>query len=106
MNKFRNVKIELDGIRFDSKKEANRYAELKMLARSGIISNLELQKRFHLTVNGVKVCDYIADFSYQDQSGRAVVEDAKGMRSGAAYAVFRLKAKLMIACHGLRVVEV
>jgi hypothetical protein len=105
MNKFRAVKTELDGIVFASKKEASRYGELKMLMRSGYITNLQWQRRFHLTVNGVGVCDYIADFTYQDQQGREVVEDVKGLRSGAAYAVYRLKSKLMLACHGLRVIE-
>ena len=106
MRKLRNVPTECDGIMFHSKKEAGRYGELRMLERSGIISALELQKRFDLRVNGVLVCQYIADFAYLDQQGREVVEDVKGYRGGATYAVYRLKSKLMIACLGLRVVEI
>ncbi len=104
--KYRAIKTELDGQVFDSKKEAFRHRELKMLERSGIITNLERQKEFDLTFNGVKLCKYRCDFSYLDKDGREVIEDVKGMRSGAAYSIFRLKAKLMIAVHGLRVLEI
>lgn len=101
MNKYRNVKTEIDGIVFDSKKEAARYQELRMLERAGIIKELRCQPKFPLQVNGVSICTYIADFHYLDQSGREVVEDVKGMKT----ALYRLKSKLMIACYGLRVVE-
>ena len=102
MNKYRNVKTEIDGIVFDSKREAGRYQELKMLERSKIITQLELQKTFELRVNGVLICKYRADFAYLDQQGREVIEDAKGVRTRD----YLLKSKLMIACHGLRVVEI
>ena len=100
-SKYNAVKTEVDGIVFDSKLEAKRYSELKMLLRSGIISDLELQKKFELRVNGVLICKYVADFYYLDQSGRQVVEDVKGVRNP----VYSIKAKLMIACHGLRILE-
>ncbi len=99
--KYHNVLTEVDGVVFHSKREAARYAELKMLVRSGIISNLELQKRFQLTVNGVKICAYVCDFSYIDQSGREVVEDVKGVRTRD----YSIKAKLMLAIHAIRVIE-
>lgn len=92
----------MDGRVFDSKKEAARYQELSMLERSGIIKSLVCQPKFPLDVNGTRICTYIADFSYVDQSGREVIEDVKGIKT----ATYRLKAKLMIACYGLRVVEV
>ena len=101
MSKYKNVITEVDNISFHSRKEASRYLELKMLVRASIISDLQLQKRFELRVNGVKVCDYVADFAYKDQSGREVVEDVKGIKT----AIYRLKSKLMIACHGLRILE-
>ena len=91
----------VDGILFASKRESKRYCELRMLLRAGIITDLELQKKYEFRVNGVKICTYIADFVYLDQSGREVVEDVKGCKT----AMYRLKAKLMIACHGLRVLE-
>ena len=91
-----------DGVVFDSKREKLRYTELKMLVRAGIITKLELQRKYPLQVNGVKLGTYIADFSYLDKDGREVVEDVKGVRTP----VYALKAKLMIAVYGLRVVEV
>ena len=101
MSKYRNIKTEVDGITFASKREANRYCELLMLQRAGYLTNLELQKSFELRVHGVLVCRYVADFVYRDSVGREVVEDAKGVKT----ALYRIKAKLMIACHGLRVIE-
>lgn len=95
----------MDNIVFDSKREMERYAELKMLFRSGIIRNLELQPILGVTINGMKVCDVIPDFGYVDEMGRQVYEDSKGMRSGAAYQMFKLKAKLVFAVTGLRILE-
>jgi len=102
MNKYRAVKTEIDGQVFDSKREAMRWSELKMLERSKIISDLKRQVPYELRVNGVLICKYIADFVYLDQQGREVVVDVKGVRTP----VYRLKSKLMLACHGLRVIEV
>lgn len=101
MSKYKNIKTEVDNILFDSKKEAARYSELKMLQRTGYISELKVQPSYDLRVNGVKVCTYIADFAYKDQQGRDVVEDVKGLKT----AMYRIKAKLMIACYGLRILE-
>ena len=100
-SKYKNVKTEIDGITFDSIKEAKRYQELKLLVRAGIIKVLVLQKPFPIVVNGVKICTYKCDFSYYGQDGRETVEDVKGVRT----AVFSIKAKLMIAVYGLRVLE-
>ena len=102
MNKFRNVKTEVDNITFHSKREADRYCELKMLLNARQISNLVLQKEYELRVNGVLICRYIADFAYLDHDGREVVEDSKGFRTRE----FAMKSKLMIAVHGIRVQEV
>ena len=115
MSKYRNVKTTLYGIAFDSKREAGRYAELRMLEQGGAISDLKTQVPYELVVNGVKVCKYIADFVYtvRNPSRTAggpfvldVVEDVKGMRAGAAYQTFKLKAKLMKAVLGIEVVEI
>jgi dsDNA-binding SOS-regulon protein len=66
MSKYGAVRTEVDGISFASKKEARRYSELKLLERAGEIADLQLQPRFPLTVNGVRVCTYVADFQYRD----------------------------------------
>ena len=102
MTKYRAKPTELDGIKFASKGEAGRYAELAALLKGGVISDLVTHPRFPLVVNGVKVGTYIADFSYVDEGAR-VVEDFKGMRKGAAWAMFRLKAKLVKALYEIDV---
>ena len=132
--KLNNQKVIIDGIEFDSKKEGNRYCELKLLQRAGKISNLELQKSFELipaqyeTIEtgeyykiGAKkgqpktkqVCIeqslvYIADFVYNDENGQAVVEDVKGYRntSSATYAKYVIKRKLMLYIYRIKIREV
>ena len=84
-----------------SQREANRYAELKIELQAGEIADLELQKRFALCVNGVHICDYIADFVYCRQ-GIPVVEDAKGKPTD----VYKIKRALMRAIQGVEIVEV
>lgn len=81
----------LDGILFASKAEMNRYAELKMLERAGIIKNLELQPRFPLLAGNKKDrgTSYFADFAYEE-NGHRVVEDVKGHKTD----VYKLKRKL------------
>lgn len=102
-HKYKAVKTVVDGITFPSKKEASRYSQLKLLERAGKISNLVVTgkaKRFSLVVNGIKICDYIADFLYTE-NGQPVVEDVKGMRTRE----YKLKKKLMLACHGIEIRE-
>lgn len=83
MNKYNAKKAEIDGITFDSKKEARRYAELKLLLRGGEIRDLRLQVEYELIPKqaGERACNYIADFVYQDvRTGETVVEDVKGYK--------------------------
>ena len=94
-NKYGAKKAVIDGITFASQKEAHRYIELKMLLKANRISNLELQVKFPLEVNGKKVCTYIADFTYYESPHLNVVEDVKGMRTR----IFNLKWKLLQALH-------
>lgn len=100
MNKYRNVRTEIDGIKFASKREAVRYSQLKLLERAGEIKNLRLQPRYPLSVNGLHVCTYVADFDYVETSTeRLVTEDSKGVRTRD----FINKAKLFHAIHGREV---
>lgn len=97
-SKYRAVKTTVNGITFPSKLEARRYLELLTLQKAGEIAGLERQVPFDLVVNGHLVCRYIADFCYTaTSSGERTVEDAKGVLTPE----FRLKAKLMQACHGI-----
>lgn len=96
--KYNNKKIKLDGHTFDSKLEARRYQELKLLERAGKIKNLKLQPRFELIPTmrwkgkTLRVTKYIADFSYIDDLGNIVVEDTKGFETD----VYKLKRKLFL----------
>lgn len=84
--KYNNTKVCVDGFNFDSKREAHRYLELKMLEKEGVISDLLLQPRFELQEtfkkNGktFRSIVYNADFSYT-YKGQTIVEDSKGMRT-------------------------
>ena len=84
--KYGNHPVTVDGHTFPSKKEADRYCELKMLQRAGIISNLQIQVKYNLSKT-TKVgnetlgrCDYIADFVYT-KGEETIVEDTKGYRT-------------------------
>lgn len=102
-SKYKNKKTELDGITFDSKREAERYAELKLLEKAGEISHLELQPevilqdKFVYKGKTVRAIKYKADFAYFDKvSGKAVIEDVKGMETET----FKLKKKLFLKKYG------
>lgn len=106
--KYNSIKTEVDGIKFDSKKEANRYLELKTLERAGEISHLARQVKYELIpsqrVDGKLVerpCSYIADFVYLE-NGETVVEDTKGYKTPD----YIIKRKLMLQVHGIRIREV
>ena len=124
-NKYGNRKVEADGIVFDSIKEKRRWDELKLAEAAGAIGDLRRQVRFELipaqrepdtrgpkggVIKGHLIerkVEYVADFVYIDlQTGEKVVEDVKGMREGTAYAVFKIKRKLMLERFGIRVKEI
>lgn len=122
--KYGNKKTTQDGIFFDSRKEARRYAKLKMMLRAGVISDLELQKPFELIPaqyeqvvrygksgkrleNGKKcierACVYKADFTYFDkEKNTLVVEDTKGFKTKD----YIIKRKLMLYKYGIRIQEI
>lgn len=104
--KYHAVQTDVDGIKFHSEKEANRYSELNLREKAGEIRDLKLQVKFPLIVNDIKIADYICDFQYLDlEKGDIVVEDVKGMKKGAAYTIFKIKAKLVLAIYGIKVLE-
>lgn len=98
--KYHNTKTVADGIKFDSKLEAERYAQLKILERAGLIRELELQPSFELIPSFKKNGKtwrrtvYKADFRYILAEGdRIIIEDVKGS-TAVITDVFRLKQKL------------
>lgn len=102
MSKYNAVKTEVDGYVFDSKAEANRYSELKLMELADEISYLELQPKFPIVVNGKKIATYIADFRYFYCGTKQVIEDVKGVKTP----VYRLKKKLVEAIYGVTITEV
>lgn len=107
-SKFHSRKTTVDGITFDSKREAKRYSELKLLERSGAISDLRRQVRYELIpafdADGkhYRSATYIADFTYTDaKTGKKIVEDVKGMRTD----VYKLKAKMFAWRYGVSILE-
>lgn len=106
-SKYHNKKLTVDGQTFDSGKEYRRFRELCLLERAGQIAGLQRQVKFELLpaqrIDGKVVeraCSYVADFVYTED-GQQVVEDAKGMRTQE----YRLKRKLMLYIHGIRIRE-
>lgn len=103
-NKYgaRKIKDPATGYVFDSKKEFIRWCELRIIERSGVISDLKRQVSYELIPKqtGERACSYIADFQYY-QDGKLVVEDCKGYRTDS----YKIKRKLMLWVHGIKVKE-
>jgi hypothetical protein len=106
-SKYGNLRSEIDGRKFDSRKEANRYSELKILEAAGRISELELQKPFLIqegfevqkekNKQKVKPMYYVCDFYYYDHDDEGyVVEDVKGVFTD----IYRIKKKLFLKKYG------
>lgn len=104
--KYRNVPTAIDGVKFPSKKEANRYAELRLAEKAGAIAGLEPHPKFRLEVNGHLIGTYTADSRYVDtRTGEVVVEDVKSVATRKKEA-YRLRKRLMVAIHGIEIREV
>ena len=106
--KYRNRVTVVDGVRYASEKEAARGAALALMAKAGLIGNLERQVKYPLEVNGELVAHYIADFVYlemhPDGGWLPVIEDVKSEFT-RRLPVYRLKAKLLHACLGITIRE-
>ena len=124
--KYNATKCVVDGISFDSKHEANRYCELKLLQKGNVISDLRLQVEFELIPNQYaaekrygkngkelkdkqvlleRKCSYIADFVYTlNETGETVVEDAKSPITRTPE--YKIKKKLLLLKYGIAIREV
>lgn len=98
-SKYRAKKAVVDGIKFDSKREADRYCELKLLEKAKEIRDLELQPRFLLqdkfkdkTGKTYRKIEYVADFMYVDKNDKKIVEDVKGVMTD----VYKIKKKIFL----------
>jgi hypothetical protein len=102
-NKYNAIKSTVDNITFDSKIESTRYIVLKDREKKGLISCLNLQKKFPLNVNGLHIGFYVADFYYFcNQTKQFIIEDVKGHKTQ----VYQIKKKLMKACHNIDIKEI
>lgn len=109
MSKYHNNKVEINGIKFDSKKEAEHYLYLKSLLKEGKIKDLKLQTRFELQPSfklnnkTIRAISYIADFVYWDISkNEMIIEDIKGSKNTITE-VFKLKKKLFEYKYGIEI---
>lgn len=106
-NKYHAKKITVDGMTFDSRKEYQRWVELLMLEKAGLIEGLQRQVTFQLIPSqkdggrAERPVKYVADFTYQE-NGQTVVEDTKGVKTKE----YIIKRKLMRYIHGITIKEV
>lgn len=125
MGKYKNRIIKTaDGV-FASRKEYRRWCELLAMQNAGLIKDLKRQVKYVLiptqrepdTIGkrgGIhkgkvieKECSYYADFCYQlADTGETVVEDVKGYKMGGAYSIFKIKKKLMLYVHHIKIKEI
>lgn len=121
VNKYKSRIVEVDGIKFHSKKEGRRYIELKQLEKLGEITELRRQVIYPIVWDGVLITRYIADFVYRKKGKeKDTVEDVKGFRTAKyrnkktgkmttrvspAYAVFKIKAKMMKVAYDIEILE-
>ena len=103
-SKYHNKKVTVDGITFDSIKEANRWQELKLMERAGEIVGLNRQVRIEIIPKTklYRACFYVCDYVYFDKrEGKTVYEDSKGMKTKE----YLLKRKLLYWRHGIEIRE-
>lgn len=98
-NKYNNTITFYKGVRYQSKKEAERARDLDLLLLAGEIEDLKRQVPFPLMVNGIKIGNYIADFVYYDKRKKEkIIEDVKGVVTP----IFKLKSKILLA-NGIKI---
>jgi len=109
-NKYRNQKVEVDGIKFDSRKEANYYSDLLIKKKAGLILDFERQVRFDIVVNNIQIAKYFLDFKVINSDGTINYYDVKGKDkvSGkwVTTDVFALKKKLVEAIYSIKIEKV
>lgn len=102
-SKYGNSETEVDGIKFDSKKEAKRYRELLLMQKAGEIGLIRRQVEYELNPGGTHSLKYLADFEYYIlATGEKVTEDVKGYRTRE----YKKKKRLMKKVHGIVIKEI
>lgn len=103
--KYKNKKVTVDGIIFDSIKESRRYTELKLLKRANEIKDFIMQKKFYFVINNQKVCSYICDFEVINNDGSIDIEDVKSEYT-RKLPIYSIKKKLMKAIYNVTIKEI
>ena len=106
LNKFNAKKTEYNGYMYDSKKESNYAKKLDVLINSGDVVCYDKQVKYRMIVNGFNCGYYKLDFKVLYPDGHFEYVDVKGHKSGATYAIFRLKKKIVQALYGIEIIEV
>lgn len=102
--KYGSEATTVDGVWFQSKKEARRWGQLRIMEAAGEITGLRRQPKFVFVVHGYEVGSYKPDFSYYDKKGIFIVEDVKSTATRTE--AYGLRKRLLLACHGVEVTEV
>lgn len=103
-NKYGNQKTTINGITFDSRKEASRWQELRLLEQAGEIVGLNRQVKIELipATKLYRAVTYVADFVYFDKrQKKTIYEDVKGMKTD----IYKLKKKILYWRHGIEILE-
>ena len=106
-SKFNNVKSEIDGHKFDSKKESEFYGSLKIKKQAGLIKDFKMQVPYEIIVNNIRIANYFLDFLVENNDGTIEYIDIKGkdkktnkfIKTG----VFALKKRLVEAIYGIKI---
>jgi hypothetical protein len=106
-SKFGNVKVEIDGYKFDSRKESEFYGSLKIKKQAGLIKNFKMQVPYNIVVNNIHIANYFLDFEVENNDGTIEYIDIKGkdkktnkfIKTG----VFALKKRLVEAIYGIKI---
>lgn len=103
VNKYRNIRKVVNGLSFDSVKEARHYQDLVTWQQSGQITELQRQVPFAVEINGHHIGFYYADFSFK-KDGKLVVEDVKSRATKTD--LYKWKKKCVEALHGVEIIEI
>jgi hypothetical protein len=106
-SKFSNIKSEIDGYKFDSKKESEFYGSLKIKKQAGLIKDFKMQVPYEIIVNNIRIANYFLDFLVENNDGTIEYIDIKGkdkktnkfIKTG----VFALKKRLVEAIYGIKI---
>jgi hypothetical protein len=106
MRKYRNKKITIDGIVFDSLAEGKRYEELKLMKHANNpkdkVVSIDCHPRYDIYLGNKYIAHYKADFKVRYEDGREEIEDVKGIKTST----YRLKKKLVEAIYGIKIIEI